>query len=151
MKPSSGRMLCTFLCALALGLFGCAQLALAQAATPSATAAQSEKTSGTVSTEPTGADGETTAKPHASASALVIGPQDEVDVKVYGAPDLSGRRRVASDGDISLPLIGFVHIAGLTSDRAQQAIGEQLRAKNIVKNPQVSVFVKEYTNGEISV
>jgi polysaccharide export outer membrane protein len=50
-----------------------------------------------------------------------------------------------------MPLVGYVHIAGLSSDQAQQAISDELRRRNIVKNPQVSVFVKEYTNSEISV
>lgn len=85
------------------------------------------------------------------STSLVIGPGDEVDVTVYGAPDLSGHTRVGSDGTISLPLIGRVEIAGLTSDQAQQALSAQLREKNIVKDPQVAVFVKEYTNSEISV
>ena len=84
-------------------------------------------------------------------SSLVIGPGDELDVTIYGAPDLSGHTRVGSDGNISLPLVGYVRIAGLSSDQAQQAISEQLQQKNIVKEPQVSVFVKEYTNSEISV
>jgi len=84
-------------------------------------------------------------------SSLVIGPGDEVDVNIYGAPDLSGHTRVGSDGNISLPLVGYVRVAGLTSDQAQQAISQQLQEKNVVKTPQVSLFVKEYTNSEISV
>jgi polysaccharide biosynthesis/export protein len=86
-----------------------------------------------------------------AGSSLVIGPGDELDVTVYGAPDLSGHTRVGSDGNISLPLVGYVHIAGLSSDQAQQAISQQLQEKHVVKEPQVSVFVKEYTNSEISV
>ena len=81
----------------------------------------------------------------------MIGPGDELDVTVYGAPDLSGHTRVGSDGTISLPLVGNVRLAGLSSDQAQEAISSQLRQRNIVKDPQVSVFVKEYTNSEISV
>ena len=93
----------------------------------------------------------TVAAARQDASSLVIGPGDEVDVNIYGAPDLSGHTRVGSDGNISLPLVGYVRVAGLTSDQAQQAISQQLREKNVVKTPQVSVFVKEYTNSEISV
>ncbi len=85
------------------------------------------------------------------SSTLVIGSGDEVEVTVYGAPDLSRHTRVGSDGNISLPLVGQIRVVGLTSDQAQQAISDQLRKQNIVNDPQVSVFVKEYTNGEISV
>src|SRR5438876_9303030 len=85
------------------------------------------------------------------SSTLVIGSGDEVEVTVYGAPDLSRHTRVGSDGNISLPLVGQIRVVGLTSDQAQQAISDQLRKQNIVNDPQVSVFVKDYTNGEISV
>lgn len=123
------------LCLLACGLMSFSVSAAAQATAPSPAAAPASATP---------------AEP-AAPSALVIGPGDEVDISVYGAPDLSGHVRVGSDGTVSMPLIGHVHIAGLTSDKAQQTLSDELREKNIVKDPQVSVFVKEYTNGEISV
>jgi polysaccharide biosynthesis/export protein len=82
---------------------------------------------------------------------LLISAGDEVEVGVYGAPDLSVHCRVASDGNISIPLLGYVHIAGLTSNQAEAAISNQLRQKNILSNPQVSVFVKDYIGSQISV
>jgi polysaccharide biosynthesis/export protein len=86
-----------------------------------------------------------------SASALVLGPGDEVEIAVYGAPDLSGHTRVSSDGNISMPLVGYIHVGGLTSSEAEAAIESQLRQNNIVNDPQVSVFVKEYTSSGVSV
>ena len=83
--------------------------------------------------------------------APVLGPGDEVDVTVYGAPDLSGHTRVATNGSISMPLVGYIRVAGLSSSEAEEAIEAQLRQNNVVNNPQVSVFVKEYTSGGISV
>ena len=82
---------------------------------------------------------------------LLIGPGDDLDVTVYGAPDLSGHMRVSASGNISLPLIGYVRIAGLTSSEAEGAIEAQLREKSVVNEPQVSVFVKEYGSSGISV
>ena len=82
---------------------------------------------------------------------LLIGPGDDLDVTVYGAPDLSGHMRVSASGNISLPLIGNVRIAGLTSSEAEGAIEAQLREKSVVNEPQVSVFVKEYGSSGISV
>jgi polysaccharide export outer membrane protein len=86
-----------------------------------------------------------------TAVAPVLGPGDEVEVTVYGAPDLSGRNRVDSDGDISIPLVGYVRVAGLSSSEAEEAIEHELRKNNVVNNPQVSVYVKEYTSSGISV
>jgi polysaccharide export outer membrane protein len=87
----------------------------------------------------------------ANGSAPVIGPGDELEVTVYGAPDLSGHPRVNGDGNISMPLIGYVRIAGLSSSEAEGAIEAQLRQANVVNDPQVSVYVKEYTSSGISV
>jgi polysaccharide export outer membrane protein len=86
-----------------------------------------------------------------NSSALVLGPGDELEITVYGAPDLSGHARVGADGNISIPLIGYVRVAGLSSSEAEATIEAQLRKNNIVNDPQVSVYAKEYTNSGISV
>src|SRR5215467_245293 len=86
-----------------------------------------------------------------SSSTPLIGPGDEVEVTVYGAPDLSVHNRVAADGNVSVPLIGQVRIAGLSSAQAEGAIGEELRRENILNSPHVSVYVKEYGSSGISV
>jgi polysaccharide export outer membrane protein len=86
-----------------------------------------------------------------NSSRLVLGPGDELEVTVYGAPDLSGHSRVSADGNISVPLIGYVRVAGLSSSEAEATIEAQLRKNNIVNDPQVSVYAKEYTNSGISV
>jgi polysaccharide export outer membrane protein len=89
--------------------------------------------------------------PAAPSTPLVIGPGDDLDITVYGAPDLSGHMRVSANGNISIPLIGYVHIAGLSNSEAEAAIEAQLREKSVVNDPQVSVYVKEYGSGGISV
>jgi polysaccharide biosynthesis/export protein len=86
-----------------------------------------------------------------TSSPALIGPGDEVEITVYGAPDLSVHNRVAADGSISVPLIGHVRIVGLTSAQAEGAIGEELRRQNVLNSPQVSVYVKEYGSSGISV
>jgi polysaccharide biosynthesis/export protein len=94
--------------------------------------------------------GQQASTPSATAG-LVIGPGDELDIAVYGAPDLSGHTRVSANGSISIPLIGYVRLAGLSSSEAEAAIEAQLREKSIVNDPQVSVYVKEYGSSGISV
>ncbi|MGE5207643.1 MAG: polysaccharide biosynthesis/export family protein [Chlamydiota bacterium] len=138
MKKLASQYLYTLVGACLLGLLGLPPAVRAQAA-PAAGQEQAGVAVTGAGTQP------------AKTSALLIGPGDEVEVTVYGAPDLSEHTRVGSDGDISLPLVGHIRIAGLSSDQAQRAISDQLQEKHIVKDPQVSVFVKEYTNSEISV
>lgn len=86
-----------------------------------------------------------------TTQTLRIGPSDEVDVTVFGAPDLSAHSRVDVDGNVFVPMVGPVHVIGMTSAEAGQAIAEKLQEKDIMNHPQVSVFLKEYTNSEISV
>jgi len=74
-----------------------------------------------------------------------------VEVAVYGAPDLSVHSRVSADGNISMPLIGYVRLAGLSSSQAEGAIEDRLRQHDVLNNPQVSVYIKEYTGSGISV
>ena len=85
------------------------------------------------------------------SSAMTLGPGDELDVAVYGAPDLSGHTRVSSDGNISMPLVGYIHLAGLTSSEAEATIESHLRQANVVVDPQVSIFVKDYISSGVSV
>ena len=136
-----------------LGIVGTLQVALAQNSRP----LQESAHQGAVTTEPSRIDPrplsgspERKTAP-ANGSALVIGPGDDLEVTVYGAPDLSGHARVSADGNISMPLIGYVRIAGLSSSEAEGAIEAQLRQNNVVNDPQVSVYVKEYTSSGISV
>ena len=137
-----------------LGIVGSLQLALAQNSGP----VQDATHQGNVTTEPSriatqppvGSPEQKTTPP-ANSSALVIGPGDEVEITVYGAPDLSEHTHVSADGNISMPLIDYVRIAGFSSSEAEAAIEAKLRQNNVLNDPQVSVYVKEYTSSGISV
>ena len=86
-----------------------------------------------------------------NSSALVLGPGDELEITVYGTPDLSGHTRVSASGNITIPLIGSIRVAGLTSSEAEATIEAELRKNNVLNDPHVSVYAKEYTNSGISV
>jgi polysaccharide export outer membrane protein len=89
--------------------------------------------------------------PDSGKQSLRIGPRDELEITIFAASDLSAHGRVDNDGNIFIPLLGSVHVAGMTSAEAGQAIAQKLQQNHVLNHPQVSVFVKEYTNGEISV
>jgi len=70
---------------------------------------------------------------------------DEVlDISVYQEPDLSKIVKVAADGTINLPLIGVVHVDGLSPKEIEEDITESL-GRDYLVNPQVTVLVKEHT------
>ena len=79
-----------------------------------------------------------------------IGSQDLLELQVFGVADINRTVRVNSRGFISLPLIGMVQAAGLTSEQLEASLAEKL-AKNYLQDPQVSVFVKEYTSQRVTV
>lgn len=79
-----------------------------------------------------------------------IGPEDLLEISVYGAPDLGRTVRVSEDGEVSLPLIGAVEAAGLTA-RELAAVVEELLRQNYMTNPQVNVFVRKVESHPISV
>jgi polysaccharide export outer membrane protein len=54
--------------------------------------------------------------PVQNVDPYVIGRDDELEIIVWTQPQLSGKVIVASDGTISMPLIGRVPAAGLTPD-----------------------------------
>ncbi len=78
-----------------------------------------------------------------------IGPEDLLEISVYGQDDMERTVRVNGDGEISLPLIGAVKAAGLTSRQLEKQVQERYGARYI-KNPQVSVFVKEYRHQRVA-
>jgi polysaccharide export outer membrane protein len=82
---------------------------------------------------------------------LRIGAGDLLDVHIYGAPELSESLRVSNGGDVSMPLIGTVRIAGLTTAQAQNEI-ERLYVKGAyLRNPHVNILVKEFATQGVSV
>lgn len=78
-----------------------------------------------------------------------IGAQDLLEISVFGIEDLSRTVRVNSNGQISLPLIGGVMAGGMTIPELEKAIGTKLE-KGFLQNPQVSVFVKEFTSQRVT-
>lgn len=56
----------------------------------------------------------------------VVGPGDEVRLEVWGQASFHGRYPVDRSGNISLPEVGAVHVAGLPYDKLQGYIRAQL-------------------------
>ncbi|MGH9528746.1 MAG: polysaccharide biosynthesis/export family protein [Terriglobales bacterium] len=79
-----------------------------------------------------------------AASGLLLGPGDLIDVGVYNVPELATKARIGSNGNIYLPLVDYVHVAGLTSEEAQNIIQKRLADGGFVRNPHVNVFVDEH-------
>jgi polysaccharide export outer membrane protein len=79
-----------------------------------------------------------------------IGPQDLIEIQVFGIDNLKREVRVNSRGMISLPLVGPVMVAGLSNQEAEVLIAAKYE-KDYLQDPQVSVFIKEFTSQRITV
>ena len=79
-----------------------------------------------------------------------IGPEDLIEIQVFGVDQLTRTVRVNSRGNISLPLIGTVQVGGLTGSEAEAVIVTKL-AESYLQDPQVSLFIKEYTSQRVVV
>jgi polysaccharide export outer membrane protein len=76
--------------------------------------------------------------------AYRIKPGDTLEISVYGEPDLTKTTKVSEDGKIIYPFIGEIKVENLTISEAANEI-ETLLKKDYFINPQVAIFVKEYS------
>lgn len=83
-------------------------------------------------------------------AAYKIGPLDVLSISVFKVPDLNKDVQVAEDGSINYPLIGDIAAAGRTARELEQQLSKQLGAKYL-KNPQVTVMVKEFNSQRVTV
>jgi len=113
-----------------------------------------EQAAGTAATAAT--TGEKTPPPDTAAStnrghdlSLRLSVGDLVEMTVYGVPELTTKTRISTEGEMYAPLIGYTHVAGLTTEEAQKLV--QARLADYVKNPHVSLLVTEYASDGVSV
>jgi polysaccharide biosynthesis/export protein len=108
-------------------------------------------------TQPTAPDERTPAKTNQAApqvpasSTTRLNTGDLLEIGVFGVPDLSAKARISNSGDVYLPLIDYVHLAGLTVDEAQELIEKRLQDGGFIRSPHVSIFVNESASQAISV
>jgi len=82
---------------------------------------------------------------------LTIGIGDLLKIGVMGAPDYDQEVRVSPSGNVALALVGEVHVAGKTSEEAEQLIRKRLMDGGYFADPQVSVLEKEFATQGVSV
>ena len=89
-------------------------------------------------------------KARAEQSGYQIGPENVLQIDVYYGRDkeLSRKVRVSSKGYITFPLLGEVEVNGLTVAGLEKKLTELLE-KDYLVNPQVSVFIEEYSTVSI--
>src|SRR6266568_97636 len=128
-----------------LGWLGCAFLASAISSSSAAQLGDQVSPANTSSLQQSG-----NTAPDADSS-LRLGVGDLIEFSVYNVPELSSKVRVGSNGDVYLPLVDYVHVAGLKPEEAQAVIEKRFTDGGFLKDPHVSIFVDEYQSQGVSV
>lgn len=80
-----------------------------------------------------------------------IGTGDLLSIRLFLATDYESQGRVSIDGSILLPLIGVVHVEGLTVLEAETLISKRLTDAGMYKNPQITLQITESVNQFVTV
>ena len=80
----------------------------------------------------------------------VIGPLDQLDIRVFGQGNLSGSYTVGTDSSISFPLIGRVDAGGRTAQALEELLRERFAA-GFLRDPRVNVTVMAYRSRRVFV
>jgi polysaccharide biosynthesis/export protein len=87
----------------------------------------------------------------AQDTGYVLGPDDTVQVVVYGQPEFSITTRIKSDGTIVMPLIGAVKASGQTNIGLAAQITDALTRTGFLKSPIVNIEILNYVSKTVNV
>lgn len=79
-----------------------------------------------------------------------VGPEDQLAIVIFGQDNLTRELRVNGQGEITMPLVGVVKVAGMTPQEVQKRLEELYNARFLV-NPQITVTVKEFRHQRVAV
>jgi len=100
---------------------------------------------------------ETTPNPAAEATGnpantdYRIVPNDQIKFRITGEPDDPLIQRVTSQGEVSIPLLGAVKVAGLTLRESEALMEKRYREEGYFIDPQVILSVDTYASRTVSV
>jgi polysaccharide export outer membrane protein len=77
---------------------------------------------------------------------IAIGAGDLLNIVVFDTPELTTSVRVSQDGDVNLPVLGMMRLAGLGTTDSARKIEEELRSRHLIIDPHVTVFIAEYAS-----
>jgi len=87
----------------------------------------------------------------ASDAPMMISSGDLLTVSVFGAPDYVQEVRVDDNGQVSLPFIGEIKLAGMSVNDAEGLVAKRFAERGVFKDPQVTIVEKEYMAQNVTV
>ena len=92
-----------------------------------------------------------TAAPKPENTDYRIIPNDQIRFHITGEPDETLFQRVSSQGEISVPLLGAVKVAGQTLRETEIAMEKRYREEGFFIDPQVILSFESYAPRTVSV
>ncbi len=83
-------------------------------------------------------------------AGYILSPTDQVAVEVFGEDDLRTSGRLNPEGNLSVPLLGSIHLAGLTLTQAVSKLTE-LYSRDYLINPKINVTLLSYAKRRFSI
>jgi polysaccharide export outer membrane protein len=88
--------------------------------------------------------------PVSAPAGYVLSPNDQIAVEVFGEDDLRTSARLNAEGNVSVPLLGSIRLAGLTLTQAAARITD-LYGRDYLVNPKVNVMLVGYARRRFTV
>jgi polysaccharide export outer membrane protein len=89
--------------------------------------------------------------PAETPTDYVVGPQDVLNVTIFGEEALSKKVVVDNDGTFDYPLIGRVQASGQTVRKIQDDVRQKLMAGGFLLNPTVGIDIAAYRSQTVYV
>ena len=83
----------------------------------------------------------------ALTSQYALGTSDIIHVNVWKSAELSQTLTIGPDGFVSMPLLGDIHVAGLTTSELAHELARQM--KDYIVNAQVTVSIVEIRSRQV--
>ncbi len=83
-------------------------------------------------------------------AGYILSPNDQIAVEVFGEEDLRTSARLNAEGNVSVPLLGSIHLAGLSLTQAAARLTD-LYTRDYLVNPRVNVALLGYARRRFTV
>ena len=101
-------------------------------------------------TQSSGAPASSSSGGVSAPAGYILSANDQVSVEVFGEDDLRTNGRLNPEGNLSVPLLGSIHLAGLSLTQAASKLTE-LYGRDYLVNPRVNVSLLSYARRRFSI
>ncbi len=80
----------------------------------------------------------------------LLAPLDAISITVFGEPELGVNQRISAKGEVFVPLLGSVEIAGLSVEQAKLLLERLFIEQRFLRSPEVTVAISSFSPKNIT-